>query len=121
MSNNKQESFEANDIAEAVGREAAEMINQVFDRMTRGIVRRLSYGAEVQKLCSTSIECFDLKFSELFSSCAEKKEAPRSSRQFGQIKTTVWTADGYVAFVDDAGCHIMNAICNSSVNSQAGL
>ncbi|GAU43136.1 hypothetical protein TSUD_348570 [Trifolium subterraneum] len=62
-------------------------------RMTRGIVRRLSCGAEVQKLCCTSIECFDLKFSELFSSCAEKKEAP--------------------------SCHMMNAICSSSVNNQA--
>lgn len=51
-------------------------LDHVYARMTRGIVSRLSCGAEVQKLCSTAVQCFDLKFSEIFSSCAEKKEAP---------------------------------------------
>ncbi|WJX58033.1 hypothetical protein P8452_43531 [Trifolium repens] len=63
-------------------------LDHVYARMTRGIVSRLSCGAEVQKLCSTAIECFDLKFSELFSSCAEKKEAPTCSLHFEECLPT---------------------------------
>lgn len=51
-------------------------LDHVYARMTRGIVSRLSCGAEVQKLCSTAVECFDSKFSDLFSNCTEKKEVP---------------------------------------------
>lgn len=51
-------------------------LDHVYARMTRGIVSRLSCGAEVQKLCCTAVECFDSKFSDLFSNGIEKKEAP---------------------------------------------
>ena len=51
-------------------------LDHVCASMTRGIVSRLSCGAEVQKLCSKAIECFDSKFSDLFYNCVEKKEAP---------------------------------------------
>lgn len=51
-------------------------LDHVYARMTRGIVSRLSCGAEVQRLCSAAIECFDSKFSDLFSVSVEKKDAP---------------------------------------------
>ncbi|XP_050894700.1 VIN3-like protein 2 [Lathyrus oleraceus] len=63
-------------------------LDHVYARMTRGIVSRLSCGAEVQKLCSTAVECFDLKFSKLFSSCEEKKEAPTCSLHFEECLPT---------------------------------
>lgn len=63
-------------------------LDHVYARMMRGIVSRLSCGAEVQKLCSTAVECFDLKLSELFSSCEEKKEAPTCSLQFDECLPT---------------------------------
>lgn len=51
-------------------------LDHVYARMTRGIVSRLSCGAEVQKLCSTAVECYDSKFSDLSSNSAEKQNAP---------------------------------------------
>ncbi|KAL5102519.1 hypothetical protein RYX36_006846 [Vicia faba] len=63
-------------------------LDHVYARMTRGIVSRLSCGAEVQKLCSSAVECFDLKFSELFSSCEEKKEVPTCSLHFEECLPT---------------------------------
>ncbi|KAI5389787.1 hypothetical protein KIW84_075188 [Lathyrus oleraceus] len=63
-------------------------LDHVYARMTRGIVSSLSCGVEVQKLCSTTVECFDLKFSELFSSCEEKKEAPTCSLHFEECLPT---------------------------------
>ncbi|KAI5394815.1 hypothetical protein KIW84_061432 [Lathyrus oleraceus] len=63
-------------------------LDHVYARMIHGIVSRLSCGAEVQKLCSTAVECFDLKLSELFSSCEEKKEAPTCSLHFEECLPT---------------------------------
>ncbi|QCE00738.1 VIN3-like protein 2 isoform X2 [Vigna unguiculata] len=57
-------------------------LDHVYARMTRGIVSRLSCGAEVQRLCSTAIECFDSKFSDLFSVSVVKKDAPTCSIRF---------------------------------------
>lgn len=51
-------------------------LDHVYASMTRGIVSRLSCGAEVQRLCTTALECFDSKFSVLFSICLENKDAP---------------------------------------------
>ncbi|KAJ1421309.1 Oberon, PHD finger domain [Sesbania bispinosa] len=63
-------------------------LDHVYARMTRGIVSRLSSGAEVQKLCNTAVECFDSKFSDLFSNCAEKKDAPTCSIRFEEYLPT---------------------------------
>ncbi|KAK7372948.1 hypothetical protein VNO80_06339 [Phaseolus coccineus] len=63
-------------------------LDHVYARMTRGIVSRLSCGAEVQRLCSTAIECFDSKFSDLFSVCVEKKDAPTCSIRFEECLPT---------------------------------
>ncbi|XP_020235197.1 VIN3-like protein 2 isoform X1 [Cajanus cajan] len=63
-------------------------LDHVYARMTRGIVSRLSCGAEVQRLCSTAIECFDSKFSDLFSICVEKKDAPTCSIRFEECLPT---------------------------------
>ncbi|KAI5441973.1 hypothetical protein KIW84_011148 [Lathyrus oleraceus] len=63
-------------------------LDHVYARLMRGIMSRLSCGAEVQKLCSTAVECFDLKLSELFSSCEEKKEAPTCSLHFEECLPT---------------------------------
>lgn len=51
-------------------------VGSLYASMTRGIVSRLSCGAEVQRLCSSALECFDSKFSGLFSICVENKDAP---------------------------------------------
>lgn len=51
-------------------------VGSLYASMTRGIVSRLSCGAEVQRLCTTALECFDSKFSVLFSICLENKDAP---------------------------------------------
>ncbi|XP_061345757.1 VIN3-like protein 1 [Gastrolobium bilobum] len=63
-------------------------LDHVYARMTRGIVSRLSCGAEVQKLCSTAVECFDSKFSDLFSNCVEKKDAATCSIRFEECLPT---------------------------------
>ncbi|RDX74276.1 VIN3-like protein 2, partial [Mucuna pruriens] len=63
-------------------------LDHVYARMTRGIVSRLSCGAEVQRLCSTALECFDSKFSDLFSICVEKKDAPTCSIHFEECLPT---------------------------------
>ncbi|XP_019438492.1 PREDICTED: VIN3-like protein 2 isoform X3 [Lupinus angustifolius] len=51
-------------------------LDQECARMTRGIVSRLSCGAEVQKLCYNALECFDSKFSNLFSDGTGNKNTP---------------------------------------------
>lgn len=51
-------------------------LDQECSRMTRGIVNRLSCGAEVQKLCSSAVECFDSMFSNLYPNSVEMKDAP---------------------------------------------
>ncbi|TKY56339.1 VIN3 protein 2 [Spatholobus suberectus] len=63
-------------------------LDDVYARMTRGIVSRLSCGAEVQRLCSTALECFDSKFSDLFSVCVEQKDAPACSVRFEECLPT---------------------------------
>ncbi|KAI5422497.1 hypothetical protein KIW84_045800 [Lathyrus oleraceus] len=63
-------------------------LDHVYARMMHRIVSRLSCGVEVHKLCSTAVECFDLKLSELFSSCEEKKEAPTCSLHFEECLPT---------------------------------
>lgn len=63
-------------------------LDHVYARMTRGIVSRLSCGAEVQRLCATALECFDSKFSDLFSISAEKKDAPTCSIRFEECLPT---------------------------------
>lgn len=40
-------------------------LDLVHAKMTRGIVNRLSCGAEVQKLCASTVEAFDLMFSHV--------------------------------------------------------
>lgn len=51
-------------------------LDQDCSTMTRGIVNRLSCGAEVQKLCSSAVERFDSLFSNSYSNIMEKKDAP---------------------------------------------
>ncbi|KAK7385397.1 hypothetical protein VNO78_31114 [Psophocarpus tetragonolobus] len=63
-------------------------LDHVYASMTRGIVSRLSCGAEVQRLCSTALECFDSKFSDLFSISVEKKDAPTCSIRFEECLPT---------------------------------
>lgn len=48
-------------------------------RMTRGIVNRLSCGAEVQRLCSYAVERFDSSFPNFCPYSAEKKNVPSKS------------------------------------------
>ncbi|KAL1349578.1 hypothetical protein HN51_026099 [Arachis hypogaea] len=63
-------------------------LDNVCASMTRGIVSRLYCGAEVQKLCSNAIECFDLKFSNIFHSHVEKKDTPTCSIRFEECLPT---------------------------------
>ncbi|KAH1095136.1 hypothetical protein GYH30_040437 [Glycine max] len=63
-------------------------LDHVYASMTRGIVSRLSCGAEVQRLCSSALECFDSKFSGLFSICVENKDAPTCSIHFEECLPT---------------------------------
>ncbi|XP_027368412.1 VIN3-like protein 2 [Abrus precatorius] len=63
-------------------------LDHVYARMTRGIVSRLSCGAEVQRLCSTAVECFDSKFSDLFSNCVVKKDTPTCYIRFEECLPT---------------------------------
>ncbi|KAK7301102.1 hypothetical protein RJT34_11962 [Clitoria ternatea] len=63
-------------------------LDHVYAQMTRGIVSRLSCGAEVQRLCSSAVECFDSKFSDLISNCMEKKDAPTCSIRFEESLPT---------------------------------
>ena len=48
-------------------------LEQVCGKMGRGIVNRLSCGAEVQKLCVSAVESFDSMFSDPCSAHVEKK------------------------------------------------
>ncbi|CAI0463974.1 unnamed protein product [Linum tenue] len=51
-------------------------LDLVCTKMARGIVNRLSCGSEVQKLCASAIESFDLKSSGDCPGYEQKKEAP---------------------------------------------
>lgn len=57
-------------------------------RMTRGIVNRLSCGAEVQKLCSYAVELFDSMFPNLYPYSVEKKDAPTCTIRFEECLPT---------------------------------
>ncbi|KAI4307506.1 hypothetical protein L6164_030684 [Bauhinia variegata] len=63
-------------------------LDQDCAMMTRGIVNRLSCGAEVQKFCSSAVECFDSMFSNFFPNCAEKKDVPTCSVHFEECLPT---------------------------------
>lgn len=49
-------------------------LDLVCAKMARGIVNRLSCGAEVQKLCASAVETFDSMFSDHYSDYTEKKK-----------------------------------------------
>lgn len=49
-------------------------LEQVCGKMARGIVNRLSCGADVQKMCVSAVEYFDSMFSDPCSVHMEKKE-----------------------------------------------
>ncbi|KAM5575334.1 VIN3-like protein 2 [Rosa sericea] len=57
-------------------------LEQVCGKMARGIVNRLSCGADVQKLCVSAVESFDSMFSDPCSVHMEKKELPTCRIQF---------------------------------------
>ncbi|CAN1849465.1 Protein VERNALIZATION INSENSITIVE 3 [Linum perenne] len=54
-------------------------LDLVCMKMARGIVKRLSCGAEVQKLCASAVEAFDLKSPGDCSREYEKKKEPSPS------------------------------------------
>lgn len=49
-------------------------LDRVCTMMARGIVNRLSCGAEIQKLCASAIEAFDSMFPDPHPAYAEQKE-----------------------------------------------
>lgn len=55
-------------------------LEQVCAKMARGIVNRLSCGADVQKLCNSAVESFDSVFSDPCPVHVEKEE--RASKLF---------------------------------------
>ncbi|KAI4337591.1 hypothetical protein L6164_015987 [Bauhinia variegata] len=64
--------------------------------MARGIVNRLSCGTEVQKLCTSAVECFDSMCSNLDPNCVEKRDAPTFSVHFEEcLPTSVVIVLGY--------------------------
>ncbi|KAM1014250.1 hypothetical protein TB2_044091 [Malus domestica] len=63
-------------------------LEQVCAKMARGIVNRLSCGAEVQKLCSSAVETFDTMFSVTCPVHAEKEEQATCCIQFEDSSPT---------------------------------
>lgn len=49
-------------------------LDEVCLRMARGIVNRLSCGAEVQKLCASAVEAFDSLCCVPYRDCMQKRE-----------------------------------------------
>ncbi|KAM0976925.1 hypothetical protein ACFX15_019240 [Malus domestica] len=63
-------------------------LEQVCAKMARGIVNRLSCGAEVQKLCNSAVESFDSMFSDPWPVPAEKEEHATCRIQFEDSSPT---------------------------------
>ncbi|OWM67708.1 VIN3-like protein 2 [Punica granatum] len=57
-------------------------------RMVRGLVNRLSCGAEVQKLCSSALESFDSTFSGPPQADTVEKEPPTCRIHFEELSST---------------------------------
>ncbi|KAA8538187.1 hypothetical protein F0562_027795 [Nyssa sinensis] len=57
-------------------------------KMDRGIVNRLSCGAEVQKLCTSAVEAFDSLFSNSCAGYMKQKEPPRCRICFEESSPT---------------------------------
>lgn len=49
-------------------------LDEVCLKMARGIVNRLSCGAEVQKLCTSAVEAFDSTCCVPYRDCVQKRE-----------------------------------------------
>lgn len=49
-------------------------LDRVCTKMARGIVNRLSCGAEVQKLCTSAVEAFDSMFPDPYPADTDQKE-----------------------------------------------
>ncbi|KAH7567651.1 hypothetical protein JRO89_XS07G0113800 [Xanthoceras sorbifolium] len=89
-------------------------LNLLCTKMARGIVNRLSCGAEVQKLCASAVEAFDSMF---VADHVEKKEPASCQIRFEESSPTSVTI---VLEYDDtilkdvSGCRLWH--CKSGVN-----
>ncbi|KAL5559962.1 hypothetical protein UlMin_036173 [Ulmus minor] len=63
-------------------------LDQVCARMSRGIVNRLSCGADVQKICGSAVECFDSKFSHSAPNTIGKKRPATCKIRFEESSPT---------------------------------
>ena len=66
-------------------------LDRVCTKMARGIVNRLSCGAEVQKLCSSAIEAFDSMFPDPHPAFTEQKEQAGIFLVFRIWYLNIWT------------------------------
>ncbi|KAK4276900.1 hypothetical protein QN277_014996 [Acacia crassicarpa] len=90
-------------------------------RMTRGIVNRLSCGAEVQKLCSYAVERFDSMFPNLYPYSVENKNVPTCTIRFEEcLPTSVVIVLGYEDHLlkDFLGCRLWHRASTMEYSEQ---
>ncbi|CAN1825866.1 Protein VERNALIZATION INSENSITIVE 3 [Linum perenne] len=63
-------------------------LDLVYTKMARGIVNRLSCGAEVQKMCASAVQAFDSEFSGDCPGYQQMEEAPSCGVHVGECSTT---------------------------------
>ncbi|KAJ9187025.1 hypothetical protein P3X46_002524 [Hevea brasiliensis] len=78
-------------------------LDLVYAKMARGIVNRLSCGAEVQKLCASTVEAFDLMFSHV-----AKLEPVSCKIQFEESSSTSVVI--VLEYVDDLSDDILGCV-----------
>lgn len=63
-------------------------LDRVCTKMARGIVNRLSCGAEVQKLCTSAVEAFDSMFPDPYPADTDQKEQAGMQIRFEECSPT---------------------------------